>query len=545
VTPWLHPGVPLLLGAALAAVAPAGVRRAASLAGALAALALALVLPPGAAADATLFGLRLALVRADALAQPFGIVFALIASLCAIYGWSGSRRYHVASGVAASAALGVVYAGDWPSFYAAWELLAVASFALVLDGGSERCRGAAYRYLLFHAFGGVCLLSGVALSGASAVGPLGAGPGSALVALAFLVNAALPPLHAWLVDAYPESSPAGAVVLSAFATKSAVYALARTCPGLELLVWLGVAMALYGVVLAVIENDLRRLLAYHIVSQVGYMVAGVGLGSDLALAGAVAHAFCHILYKGLLFMAAGAVIAAVGRRSLADLGGLRGALPWVLLMYMVGALSISGAPLLSGFVSKSLIVAAAEADHRVAVVALLSLASIGTFLSVALKLPALAFGGPIQPQPVAAVPRSFYVAMTLAALLCVGIGVAPSTFYVLLPHRVDYDPYDLAHTLEVLQVMAGTVVVFVALRSWLAAKHAVTLDFDLLYRALGREVAGLAASLARAADALERAAGDALSHDPSAPARAPSPPVAYALLAAALAFGGIVAVLLA
>ncbi len=543
-TAWLHPGAPLLLGAALAAFAPARVRGAVAFLGALAALALAIVLSMPAQADAALFGMRLTVLRVDALAQPFGIVFALVATLAAVYGWSASRRFHVAASSAAAAALGVVYAGDWPTFYAAWELLAISSFALVLDGASERATAAAYRYLLFHAFGGVCLLSGIALAGVPALGPLAPGPGSVLVALGFLVNAALPPLHAWLVDAYPESSPAGAVVLSAFATKSAVYALVRVCPGLEILVWLGVAMALYGVLLAVIENDVRRLLAYHIVSQVGYMVAGVGLGSELALSGAIAHAFCHILYKGLLFMAAGALITAAGRRSLADLGGLRGALPWLLLLYMIGALSITGAPLLSGFVSKSLIVAAAEEQHRVAVVALLSLASVGTFLSVGLKLPALAFGGPTRAQPVAPVPRSFYVAMSLAALLCVGIGVAPSAFYVLLPHSVTYEPYGVAHTLETLQLMAGTAIAFVALRRWLAAKHAVTLDFHVLYRALGRSVAALATTLARALDALERAAGAATSAAPTTAARLPAPPIAYALLAAALVFGGLIAALL-
>ncbi len=544
-TPWLHPGAPLLVGALASAVAPAGLGRALALAAGLAATLLALLLPPAAAASLGVFGLPLALLRADALAQPFGIVFALISALCSVYGWSAGRRFHVAAPAAAAAALGVVYAGDWPTLYASWELLAVSSFALVLDGASERSRRAAFRYLLFHAFGGVCLLSGIALAGASAVGPLASGPASALIALGFLVNAALPPLHAWLVDAYPESSAAGAVVLSAFATKSAVYALARTCPGVEILVWLGVAMALYGVLLAVIESDVRRLLAYHIVSQVGYMVAGVGLGSELALAGAVAHAFCHILYKGLLFMAAGALITAAGRRSLAELGGLRGPLFWVLLLYMVGALSISGAPLLSGFVSKSLIVAAAEEQQRVGVYALLSLASVGTFLSVALKLPVLAFGGPVRAQPVAAVPRSFYVAMALAALLCLAIGVFPRAFYVLLPYPVAYDPYGFGHTREVLEVMLGTALAFWALRRWLRAEHKVTLDFDRAYRAFGRGVAGLGSSLALGMDALERAAAAAVSRAPTSATRAPAPPVSYALLAAALAFGGLVAVLLA
>jgi multicomponent Na+:H+ antiporter subunit D len=297
-------------------------------------------------------------------------------------------------------------------------------------------------------------------------------------------------------------------------------------------------MTLYGVVFAVLENDIRRLLGYHIVSQVGYMVAGVGLGTPLALNGTAAHAFAHILYKGLLLMGAGAVVHATGRRKLSELGGLAGSMPAVLALYMVGALSISGAPLLNGFVSKSLIVAAAEAEHRPVVFTLLVLASVGTFLSVGLKLPWLAFGGTGSGASVRAVPPAMLAAMTLTGALCVLTGVAPSLLYALLPFPLTYEPYTATHVLEALQGLTGTALAFVLLRRQLVGKPAVALDTDRLWRAGGAWVSGrLAPAIARAAVALEAAADAAVSRPVGPMPRATGRPVGYAVLLAVAAVG--------
>jgi multicomponent Na+:H+ antiporter subunit D len=444
--------------------------------------------------------------------------------------------------VATAAAEGVVLAGDWITLYLAWESLALASFALVLDGGTPGAATAAYRYLLVHLTGGALLLGGVAwhlaAGGSPHVGPLGAEGAGALVLLAFAVNAAIPPLHAWLTDAYPESSPAGTVFLSAFATKAAVYALARVFAGTELLVPVGVAMALYGVVYAVLENDIRRLLGYHIVSQVGYMVAGIGLGTPLALAGVAAHAFCHILYKGLLLMGAGAVVHATGRRRLTELGGLGRAMPLTAGLYMVGALSISGAPLLNGFVSKSMIVAAAEALHRPAVVWLLTLASVGTFLHTGLKLPWFTFAGhgraPASPAPV---PVPMVAAMAAAAALCALTGTVPGLLYALLPVAVMWEPYTVPHVMEMLELLAGTALGFFVLRARLGGEPTVSLDADRAYRLVGRGVGHLACAAARGAAALEAAVLAVADIRLPVPPRAFGHPVGYGLLAAVSALG--------
>lgn len=538
----MHPAWPLLAGAVLAALLPAGARRLAALGGAAVALALAWTLPDGARAEASLLGETLVWARVDALGRMFAIVFALIAALGALYAWATPRRrLLVAASISAAAAQAIVLAGDWITLYAAWEALAVASFVLVADGGRPVAWRAGVRYLLVHLTGGALLLAGIAWHRATGgdllVGPLQASGAAWLVLLGFAVNAAIPPLHGWLTDAYPESSPAGSVFLSAFATKSAVYALARVFAGEEILVAAGVVMALYGVVFAVLETDIRRLLGYHIVSQVGFMVTGVGLGSPIAVAGAATHAFAHILYKGLLFMGAGAVVHATGRRRLSDLGGLGRPMAWTAAFYMVGALSISGAPLLNGFVSKSLVVAGAEDAHREAVAWLLRLAGVGTFLSVGLKLPWLAFGGPdrgIRPSPV---PASMLAAMAATSALCALTGVVPWLLYRLAPYPVDYAPYTTAHVLEALGTLAGTLVGFLLLRRSLRGAATVTLDVDRLYRGLGRLVArGLAAPAARAADAMEALADDLVDRPLVVAGRIPLP-VGYAVLVAVAALG--------
>ena len=540
----LHPAWPLAASAVALALTPATGRRLLAVAAPAASAALAWSVPDGTRAGLNLMGQDLLWLRVDALGRVFALAFAILAGLGSVYAVAEPRRRLLGSAhAAAAAAIAVALAGDWVSLYTAWEALAVASFVLVLDGPGPRAAAAAFRYLLVHLAGGAALLAGitahVAAGGSRAVEPMPAGGPAALVLLAFALNAAVPPLHAWLTDAYPESSPAGSVFLSAFATKAAVCALARVFPGFEALVPVGVAMALYGVVFAVLENDIRRLLAYHIVSQVGYMVTAVGVGTPLALAGAAAHAFCHILYKGLLLMGAGAVVHATGRGRLTELGGLARAMPATLALYMVGALSISGAPLLNGFVSKSLVVAAAEADHRPLVAALLHLASVGTFLHTGLKLPWFTFAGPRRGPAPGPVPRSMTAAMLLAAGLCLLIGLWPAGLYRLLPFPIDWEPYTPAHVLESLELLAGTALGFALLRRHLGGEPTITVDTDRLYRALGRVVADhLAPAAARGSARLEAAAAR-LTAPPLGTARAVAGPVGYTLLAAvaALALG--------
>jgi len=446
------PAFIFFIGAVILPVLPRRLRPAAYLVITAAAFCWLLFLNTGESFPVDFLNNALVLTRVDELSLVFGYVFAIIAFLGGVYGYHvKDTAEKVATLLYAGGSLGVVFAGDLMTLVIFWEIMAISSVYLIWARKTPLSHGAGMRYLIVHLFGGSVLIAGVLLhasqTGSLAFNHMDAGIGSYLILFSFCLNAAVPPLHAWLSDAYPEGTVTGSVFLSAFTTKTAVYALARGFAGWDILVWAGVIMAIYGVIYAVLENDARRLLAYHIISQVGYMVAGVGIGTEMAINGVSAHAFTHILYKGLLFMGAGAVLYATGRSKLSELGGLAKAMPWVLALYMVGAFSISGVPLFSGFVSKSMIVAAAGVGGLAAVVLLLNLASVGTFLHTGLKLPSFTwFGKAADPKiPLKASPLQpgMYRGMALTALLCIAIGVYPALLYNLLPYHVDYNPYTL------------------------------------------------------------------------------------------------------
>jgi multicomponent Na+:H+ antiporter subunit D len=493
----LHPALPFLVAALAIPLLPRRAGVALSLAAPPVALWLLLTVDRAEPATTAFFGYELTIVRLDDLAAPFAYVFVAAAVLAALYGAATmSAGERAVAMLYAGCGLGVVLAGDLLTLFVLWELKAVGSALLIASTGRQRAVRAAMRYLVVHVVGGSLLLAGViwhlSSGGSLAFEAFAAHPASHLVLAAFLLSAAVPPLHAWLPDAYPEASVAGTVFLSAFTTKAAVYALARGFPGEELLVFIGVGMALYGVVYAVLENDVRRLLGYHIVSQVGFMVAAVGIGTAEAINGATAHAFAHILYKGLLLMGVGAAVYATGREKLSEMGGLARAMPVVLALYMVGALSISGVPLFSGFVSKELVVDAAGLDGRTFVVHLLKLASVGTFLSTALKLPWFGWGGPDRGIRCRRVPRSMLVAMGLTAAVNVAIGLHPALLYDLMPSPVAYEPFSVAKLVEVTQLLAFTGLAFWLLLRKLGGEPTVTLDTDWIYRVPPR-LAGRAA----------------------------------------------------
>src|SRR2546426_10538642 len=310
------------------------------------------------------------------------------------------------------------------------------------------------------------------------MGAYSGGPAWALILAAFLLNAAVPPLGAWLPDAYPEATVTGAVFMTAFTTKSAVYVLLRGFAGTELLVWLGAVMAVYGVVYAVLENDARRVLAYHIVSQVGYMGCGVGIGSALAANCATAPALAHILFKTLPFMGAGAVLQTTGLRKLSEMGGLYKTMPITLGLYMVGAFAISAVPLFSGFVSKSMVVSSAGESHRTAIFLLLTLASSGTFLHTGLKLPYYMFFGKDRGLRGQEPPVNMLVAMGLAAAACILIGIFPALLYSHLPYPVDFAPYTARHVLATLGLLSFTALGFFLLLHQLDPEPSISLDTD-------------------------------------------------------------------
>ena len=497
-----HPGLLLVAAGVAAFWLRGGARTFVVLAAPLAAGALLWTLPEGAGGRASLLGWELAALRVDALGRLFATIFALMAFAGALFALRQPSRLEVpAALVYAGAAVGAVLAGDLLTLFVCWELMALGSTLVLWSAGDAAAR-AARRYLLVHLFGGMLLMAGIAGyvldTGSIAFEAMRADNlANGLILAGFLLNAAAPPFSSWLPDAYPEASWSGMVFLSAFTTKTAVYVLLRGFPGTEILVAIGLFMIFYGIVYAILENDMRRILAYSIVNQVGFMVVGAGLGTEMAINGAAAHAFTHIIYKALLLMSAGSVLLQTGRRKCTDLGGLIQSMPLTAWCGIVGALSISSFPLTSGFVSKSMISQVAADQHLAAVWLLLAAASAGVFLHAGIKFPWFVFfqkdSGLRPPDP----PAPMRAAMLLFAFLCIAIGVAPATLYALLPYPVHYLPYTAGHVVAQLQLLLFSGLAFFLLLPWLRRTLTITLDLDWGYRRLGPAAVGFAEHLRR------------------------------------------------
>jgi len=455
-----------------------------------------LLMPRGSCWHYPFLSYELVLGRVDALSLCFAYVFVITAFLGMVYALRVEQDgQHAAAFIYAGAAMGVTFAGDFLTLFIFWELMAIASAVIIWCRRSSASIGAGFRYLLVHLSGGTALLAGIIMevsrTGSIAFNPLSfAGAGSYLILTGFLINAAVPPFNAWLSDSYPEATVTGSVFLSIFTTKSAVYVLLRGFPGWELLSWLGAIMALYGIIYALLENNIRRFLAYHIVSQVGFMVCGVGMGTELSMNGSAAHAFCHILYKALLFMAVGGVIQVTGREKITELQGRRlyTRMPVCFSMYMIGAFSISAVPLFNGFISKNMIIFAAGEVHRPIIYLLLELASVGTFLSLTLKLPyGMWFGrSPVDQsvvlKEIKEPPLNMLIAMGMTALLCIVTGVYPRVLYDILPFKATFSPYRLAAVSAILQVLIFSGLGYSLFMDKLYGERAVSIDTDWFYR---------------------------------------------------------------
>ena len=442
-----------------------------------------------------LLGYTLTPFRADRLSLLFGYLFHLAAFIAITYSLHLKREdsdtvQHVAGLIYAGSALGAVFAGDFITLFVFWELLAISSVFLIWTRRTPESLRAGMRYLIVHVVSGVTLLAGAMVwvhqTGDPTFGFIGLeGLAGWLIFLALGVKAAFPLVHSWLIDAYPEGTATGTVFLSAFTTKVAVYALARGYPGTEVLIYVGAFMACFPIFYAVIENDLRRTLGYSMINQIGFMVCGIGVGTALAVNGAVAHAFNDVLFKGLLFMSMGAVLHMTGRTKASDLGGLYKTMPVTATLCIIGAASISAFPLFNGFVSKSMVMSALIDEGHMWIWPVMLFASAGVVEHAGIKIPFFAFfahdSGIRAKEP----PRNMIVAMSIAAFLCILIGVRPGLLYELLPFSVDYHPYDATHVLTQLQLLffaIGAVVVFQLWKIYPAEVPSVNVDADWIYR---------------------------------------------------------------
>ncbi len=447
--------------------------------------------PAGAHMALDFLDYQLVPLMADRLSLVFGYIFHIALFATLLYALADNRLIELLAGlVYAASALGVVFAGDLLTLFCWWELMALSSTLLIWARGTERSRGAGLRYFLVHALGGVVLLFGILIyfqeQHSLAVGHIGLGSlGATLIFIGIGVNCAWPLLHVWLPDAYPEATVAGSVFLSAFTTKTAVYVLARTFPGTECLIWIGASMTVFPVFFAVIENDLRKVLSYSLVNQVGFMVVGIGIGTELSLNGTAAHAFAHILYKALLFMSMGAVLRQTGKIRATDLGGLYKSMPYTTTFCCIGAASISAFPLFSGFVSKSMVMSAASHEGLAIIYLMLLFASAGVMEHSGIKIPFFAFfshDSGLRPKEA---PWPMLLGMGICAFACLFIGIVPDVLYGVLPYPVDYVPYTVSHVLGQLELLVFSALAFVLIMLagvYPAEMRALNLDADWLYR---------------------------------------------------------------
>jgi len=510
---WFHPALVLLLGGAVLPLVPARLKKAFLMAVPVLAFASVLVMfgmPRGEYWHVPFLKWTLLFGRVDSLSLVFAVIMSGMCGIGTLYGLHVDEdAQHIAAWTYVAGSLGAIFAGDLLTLFLFWEMMAFASVFLIWFRRQPESTAAGFRYLLVHVAGGLSLLAGIVLhvhatrsTAFAAFDVHNPGAADYLILVGFLLNAAVPPLHAWLPDAYPAGTFNGSVFLSSFTTKTAVYALCRGFAGMELLVWLGVIMSLYGVVYAIIENDIRRLFSYHIISQVGYMVAGVGIGTAMAINGACAHAFAHILYKGLLFMGGGSVLFMTGETRMSKLGGLYKKMPWAFFLTLIGGLSISAFPFFSGFVSKSMIIQAGFENHLLWAAFLLNLASIGTFYCNGLKVPYFVWFGQNKCEPATLErakdpPWNMLAAMGIAAFFCIFLGCYTPALYNLLPYHeaaMEYHPYTSYHVSESLQLLLFTgLVFFVLVKLKKIEPHAGrNLDIDWFYRMGGRAVLWLA-----------------------------------------------------
>jgi len=448
-------------------------------------------LDDGVLLTARFLGYEIELVEASNVRRLFATIFAVMAMVAGLFAFQHARVVEMSASMAyAAGAIGVSFAGDLITLFLFWEFMALFSTVVVWSGGTEAARRAGIRYGIMHLVGGIILkigIEGVAVqTGSIAIQPLSLDSFATwMMLIGVLINAAAPPVSAWLSDAYPEASPTGSVVLSAFTTKTAVLALLLLFPGQSVLIWIGMYMIFYGIIYALMENDMRRILAYSIVNQVGFMVVGVGIGTELALNGVAAHAFSHIIYKALLLMSAGAVMLQTGKRKCTDLGGLYRTMPVTAVCGTIGALAISSFPYTSGFISKSMISQSAAYGELAFVWYALVAASAGVFLHAGIKFPWFVFfqkDSGLRPKDPS---WNMQAAMIIFAVACVLLGVFPSLLYGFLPYEVTYVPYTADHLVTQLQLLLFAGLAFFVTLPLMKRTMTISLDIDFFYRRLG------------------------------------------------------------
>jgi len=392
------------------------------------------------------FGLRL---QVDCLSIVMALVGFLLWLAVSIYSISYIKtdlaRYYSLLLIVLGAVQGTVLAKDLISFYVFLEITAVATYFLIIHKRSVDVLQAGYKYILMILIGAFFIFSSIILvyvdTGSYEVIVVTKSGGfiaAVLFLLGCFVKAGVVPLHTWLPDAHPAAPSPVSAFLSGMMIKIGAYGIIRfifpilnfDLPATNfgeilssLIISIGVASMLIGVLLALLQTDVKRLLAYHSISQMGYILLGIGLGTKLGLAGGLYHLVNHAMFKGLLFLCMGAVIYSTGTRKLDNLGGLWKRMPITTSTCIIAALAISGIPPFNGFASKT-VLAEAVANYNFVLKFVMMVTAALTFASF-LKLISYTFFGKLQKQliTVKEVPLLMQLPMIVLAILCVLLGI--------------------------------------------------------------------------------------------------------------------------
>jgi multicomponent Na+:H+ antiporter subunit D len=485
----LHPGLIMMVCGLLTAVLPEKARKAMTITGPVLAFLAFLTLDGQSTLKYSFMNRQVELINFDGLATAFMLVFCVIAVLNAVYSLTLQDKFEAGmSMLYAGSAMSVVLAGDLISFIFFWEISAFASTYLIYARHCRKSSRAAFRYILIHSFGGNMLLVGIIMQLLSHGSDIVNISGTHDMAFWFIligigINAAIPPLNGWLADAYPEATVTGTLYMGSYTTKAAIYALIRFFAGTEMLIWIGAFMAIYAACMAIMENDIRRLLSYHIISQLGMMVTSLAVGSQMGIDGASAHAATNIIFKGVILMGAGAVIVSTGRSKITELGGLAKKMPVVAVCFLISSLAIAGLPFLSGFASKALIMEGLHRGGYDLAAVLLSVAGVGTLLSITLKINYFVFFGKtdldVEAEPV---PVSMQIAMICGTAISVITGVRPQILYSFTAYGSNVDPFTLPHIMEYVAIFIGGSIPFFIYLKRMKPHDDLTLDFDWFFR---------------------------------------------------------------
>ncbi|MBW2708247.1 MAG: Na+/H+ antiporter subunit D [Deltaproteobacteria bacterium] len=501
---FLHPATPFVLLGLILPFLRGGGWRPLLFIPPVVAIFLALQLQVGRYWEVDYVGQVLVLGRVDALSLPFIILFAFMTLICTTFSFHvRDKAQHVAALFFMAGAFGSVLAGDYWTLYIFWQGMTVSSSFLIWLNRSPDASKTGFLYMMLLLLSSVLLLAGILLR-ERVLGNFLFSSADAdlmwhfdwLILGAFAINAAVIPLHAWMTQGIPKATIPGAVFLSIFGIKTAVYAMARCFAGLDLLIILGVCTALYGAVYAIFSNNIRRILAYLLISQVGLMIMGIGMNSKAALNGAIALAYAHTFYMALLLMAMGSVIYATHEELLGRMGNLFRKLPFVAALTLMGILALCAVPFFSGFTGVSLIFEEALKLQTPIpgefLVPVLALAMILIILG-GVRLPFFLFRSESTEtkESLQPLPGNMLVAMGMAGAFCLLQGIFPEVLNRHLPYPLEERSLTLFKLAVGFLFPAATLLLFIFLRPLLRPGTNELPDFEWLYRLIGRSIMAL------------------------------------------------------